>query len=122
MSTQDTTKNIGNKLGHDNLIPAKKGEVRNPNGRPRGARDVKTIIREAMMKIGQTQGMTGEEIEQLMHQSGIKQALKGNHQFYDSIGNRLYGKVKDKVEMDVTTREEPSERLKELAKKLKNAK
>ena len=32
-----------------NLIPAKKGEIRNPKGRGKGARNRKTIVREWLM-------------------------------------------------------------------------
>ena len=32
----------------ENLIPAKKGEVRNPNGRPKGSKNTTTLIREAI--------------------------------------------------------------------------
>lgn len=35
-----------NPRARDNLIPAKKGEVRNPNGRPKGTRNLSTWIQE----------------------------------------------------------------------------
>jgi hypothetical protein len=101
------------------LRPIKKGEVRNPNGRPKGARDVKVVIREAMMKIGSTLNMTPEEVEQLMHESGIKQALKGNVKYYNALSDRLYGPVdKNRTNVTVNVAQEPSEKVKELTKKL----
>ena len=86
------------------LKPIKPGEVRNPNGRPKGRRDAKTVIWEAMQKIAAARNMTAEEIETTLQQVGLSQAMKGNHQFYQSINDRLYGKVKEttKVEMNVT--------------------
>lgn len=87
-----------------NLKPAKPGEVRNPNGRPKGRRDAKTVIWEAMQKIAAAKNMTAEEIETMLQQVGLTHAMKGNHSFYQSINDRLYGKVKEttKVEMNVT--------------------
>lgn len=35
-----------NPNARDNLIPATKGEVRNPNGRPKGSKNLSTIIQE----------------------------------------------------------------------------
>lgn len=35
-----------NKKSLENLIPAQPGEVRNPNGRPKGSKNLSTIIRE----------------------------------------------------------------------------
>jgi hypothetical protein len=36
---------------NENLKPAKKGEVRNPKGRPKGAKGVETLLRQAMKAI-----------------------------------------------------------------------
>lgn len=112
-----TVTNNGKNKGHANLIPMKPGETRNPNGRPKGRRDAKTVIWEAMRKIAETQDMTPEQVEELMQQVGIKQALKGNHSFYQSINDRLYGKQKDKdVTVTVTTEVNPE--IAELTKQL----
>lgn len=35
--------NIGKKKGHENLIPAKKGEVRNPTGRPKLPEEIRAM-------------------------------------------------------------------------------
>lgn len=100
------------------LTPIKKGQVLNPKGRGKGVKDVKTIIREAMMKIGKTQNMTAEEIEELMHQAGIKQAIKGSHQFYASISDRLYGPVDKSKAVTVNVNTEVPKEVTELTKKL----
>ncbi len=119
MSTPTTsTIKKGKNKGYDNLIPIKKGEVRNPKGRPKGSLDVKTIIRNAMEKIGKTRNMTAEEVEQLMHESGIAQAVKGNHQFYASIGDRLYGPVDKSKAVNINVTTEVPKEVTELTKKL----
>lgn len=100
-----------------NLQPVKKGEVRNPNGRGKGRRDARTVIWEAMQKIAETQNMTAEEIETLLQQTGLKHALKGNHQFYSTITDRLYGKQKEK-ETNITITQEVPKEVTELTKKL----
>jgi len=121
MSTRQGDENKGIKKGRhpgsENLIPIKKGEVRNPKGRPKGRRDVKTVIWEAMQKIADSQNMTAEEIETLLQQTGLKHALKGNHQFYQSINDRLYGKQKEK-EMTVNVVTETPPEVKALTQKL----
>lgn len=113
MSTDE--KKGGNK-GWANLKPIQKGEVRNPNGRGH-TRSAKTVIWEAMKKIAATQNMTPEEMEELLHQTGIKYALKGNHQFYQSISDRLYGKQKEK-EVTVNVNADTSPAIAELTQKL----
>jgi hypothetical protein len=111
----DTNKKYDKRL--DNLKPAKPGEVRNPKGRGKGRRDVKTVIWDAMQKIADSQNMTAEEIETLLQQTGIKHALKGNHSFYATINDRLYGKQKEK-DVTVTVVTETNPEIAELTKKL----
>lgn len=113
MSTEE---NKGRNKGWANLKPVQKGEVRNPNGRGH-TRSARTVIWEAMKKIGSTRDMTPEQVEELLHQNGIAQALKGNHQFYQSISDRLYGKQKEK-DVTVTVTQEVSPAVLELTKKL----
>jgi len=73
--------------------PWKKGDPSpNPNGRPKGQRNFAVIYREALEKIAKTQNMTPEEIEDIMLQSGLKKAIKGDYQFYRDTFDRLHGK------------------------------
>lgn len=122
MSTvEDTEKKVekGVRPQNRHLKPIKKGEVRNPNGRGKGRRDVKTVIWDAMQKIAESQNMTAEEIETLLQQTGLKHALKGNPKFYAAVNDRLYGPVdksKNAVTVNVVT--ETPEEVKELTKKL----
>jgi len=97
--------------------PMKKGETINPNGRPLGRRNIKTILFEAMVKIGETRGMSPEEVELLMHQAGIKKAMTGNFAFYKEITDRMHGKQKD-TEINLTVNNENNEEVLDLTKKL----
>jgi len=85
-------KTKGRHKGTENLIPIKKGERRNPNGRPKGQRNYRTIYREVIKKIGESQKMTPEEIEDLIHKSGIVKAMKGDYSFHKDVLDRLHGK------------------------------
>lgn len=79
--------------GHANLKPCKKGETHNPNGRPKGQRNYATIYREALRKIAEKQNMTPEEMEEIMLQSGLTKAMKGDYAFYRDTLDRLHGKA-----------------------------
>jgi len=98
-------KNKGTNKGHDNLIPIKKGERLNPNGRPKGQRNYKTIYREALIKIAEANDKSPEEIEEMMHQVGLNKALKGDFAFYRDINDRLHGKAVQPT--DITSGGEP---------------
>ena len=77
--TKEKAKGVG---GNGNLIPPVKGERRNPNGRPLGQRNYSTIYREALIKIGKARNMSPEELEDLLVQSRLLNAMKGNYKFY----------------------------------------
>jgi hypothetical protein len=54
---------------NDNLIPAKKGEVRNPNGRPK---NVETILREVFLaeyNVKLSSGQTNDIIQSILSKS-----------------------------------------------------
>ena len=86
----EKVKKKGWNKGHDNLIPIKKGEVRNPTGRPKGQRDYATIYREALIKLGELNGKTTDELENELIASGFVQAKK-DFRFYKDIQDRLHG-------------------------------
>lgn len=91
MDATNKTTRVQNK----NLMPPmKKGETRNPNGRPAGQRNYATIYKEALRKIAETQNMTPEQLEEIMVQSGLKNAIKGDYKFYQDTLDRLHGKPK----------------------------
>jgi len=78
----------------DNLKePWKKGDPSpNPSGRPNGQRNYATIYYEAIKKIGETRGMTPEEIEEEIERAGLIKALKGDFAFQKDIKDRIHGK------------------------------
>lgn len=90
--SKNTDKNTNKNLKE----PWKKGETGNPNGRPKGQRNYATIYREALIKIAESNDKTPEEIEEMMEQTGIKQALKGNFAFFKDIRDRVHGKAEEK--------------------------
>ena len=97
--------------------PWQKGETGNPNGRPKGQRNYATIYRDALEKIAKAQNKTPEEIETMMHEAGIKQSIKGNVKFHAYMMDKIHGKTPERHVVDMTLKE-PSQRLKDLAKKL----
>lgn len=93
--------NLGYNKGYDNLIPAKKGEVRNPKGRPKGHRDYATIYREALIMLAKKNGTTAERLEVEMIANAAVLGRKGDFRFYKDILDRLYGMPTQK--QDITT-------------------
>lgn len=82
--------------------PWKKGDPSpNPDGRPNGQRNYATIYKAALKKIAESQNMTPEEFEDLMLQSGLKNALK-DYRFYKDTNDRLHGPPKQDVGLSGT--------------------
>jgi len=95
MDNEETEKKAQNKL--DNLIPWKKGDPSpNPKGRPVGQRNYATIYKAALKKIAESQNMTPEEFEDIIVQSGLKNALK-DYRFYKDMNDRLHGPPKQDI-------------------------
>ena len=88
----EKSKNSGKNSGIANLTPFKKGVSGNPNGRPKGRKDYATLRAEAITAIGKKLGKTPQEIEIMLHERGISEALKGNFQFYKDDLDRTFGK------------------------------
>ena len=89
----------------DNLIPAKKGEVRNPKGRTVGSRNRSTIVKgliEAPMK-GKNP-ITGEieslEIQDFMTIALIVKALKGDVNAYRELMDSGHGTIEKNVKLN----------------------
>lgn len=79
--------------------PFTKGKSGNPKGRPVGSRDRRTVIMEALRRIGEKKGMTAAEVEEAIQVSGIEKALKGSFLHYAEISNGLYGKITDELDI-----------------------
>ena len=89
-----------------NLIPAKKGEVRNPNGKPKGIPNTKTRLQRLLaLTQHMTNPVTGEKegftVAEQMDLAQIIAARKGDTRAYNAIVDRLEGKAAQS--MDITT-------------------
>lgn len=71
-------------------------------GRPTGQKNYSTLYREALIKIAKLNGKEPEELELDIISQGLNQARKGNFAFYRDTLDRLHGKPKQDIEMDVT--------------------
>ena len=92
--------------GHSNMIPPKKGEVRNPNGRPKGSQNVKTILNkffncEMEQKNPFTQEIEKMSVLELMNLKQIANALDGDLSAFKELIDRYEGKIKTST--DLTT-------------------
>ena len=91
----------------ENLIPAQKGEVRNPNGRPKGAKNRSTIARQ-WLEVNQSlkNPLTGEQEtmsqEDLMTLALIKKAREGDVTAYKALMDSGYGAPLQQVEQTIT--------------------
>jgi hypothetical protein len=103
-------------MPNPNIKPRwKKGESGNPAGRPKGSRNYRTLFREAYVAIARDLRL-GKDPDVLLVEilkRGIKEALKGNYPFYKDIMDRLYGKPKSAINMNLR-----EEKLAELEGKL----
>ena len=89
-----------------NLIPAQKGEVRNPKGRGKGVLNSKTrLLRLLELVTTAKNPVTGEEedftIAEQLDMKIIAKAIKGDLKAYEIILDRLEGKPKQSSEVDV---------------------
>lgn len=90
----------------ENLKPAKKGEVRNPNGRPKGALNRSTIARK-WLEVNQSlkNPLTGENEtmsqEDLMTLALIKKAREGDVSAYKALMDSGYGAPLQQVEQTI---------------------
>ena len=96
--------NKGKNKGIANLKPCKKGETANPNGRPLGQRNYATIYREALIKLGQINNKTPEELETELIASGFASAKK-DYRFYKDVLDRLHGTAIQNINIDLTDEE-----------------
>ena len=69
-------------------------------GRPKGARDFKTIFEEAAKEVAKSLklGEKPDVVQIEILKKGIKEGIKGNFNYYRDIVDRLYGKTTEKIE------------------------
>ena len=91
----------------ENLRPAKKGEVRNPKGKPKGTRNRSTIARE-WLEVAQyiTNPITGEkeklEQQDIMTLGIIKKARDGDVNAYKALMDSAYGQPLQQIQQEVS--------------------
>ena len=90
-----------------NLIPAQKGEIRNPNGRPKGVPNSKTrLLRLLELVQIKNNPITGEKEEfsvaEQLDLVVLQKAFKGDLKAYQELMDRLEGRAKQSTELEVT--------------------
>ena len=88
-----------------NLIPAQKGEIRNPNGRPKGIPNSKTrLLRLLELVQVKTNPITGEKEEftvaEQLDMMVLQKAFKGDLRAYQEILDRLEGRAKQTTDIN----------------------
>jgi hypothetical protein len=100
-------KQIRKMANEENLIPVQLGEVRNPNGRPKGSRNRSTIARK-WLEVNQSlkNPLTGENEtmsqEDLMTLALIKKARDGDTNAYKALMDSGYGAPIQQIEQTNT--------------------
>lgn len=91
----------------ENLRPAQLGEVRNPNGRPKGSKNRSTIARQ-WLEVNQNlkNPLTGENEtmsqEDLMTLALIKKAREGDVTAYKALMDSCYGAPKQTTDTNLS--------------------
>jgi hypothetical protein len=93
----------------ENIIPPKKGEVRNPKGKPKGTLNRSTLLKKWLaVQMDIKRPDTGDKEKMQLFDAitlaVIQKALKGDINAYKEIMDSIHGKVTDKV--DHTTKGE----------------
>lgn len=80
--------------GWKNLIPPKKGEVRNPKGRGKGSKSIVKILKKLLDTDSTVPGENGETLSraELIALNLIRKAESGKLKAIDSIIDRIDGK------------------------------
>lgn len=79
-----------------NLIPAKKGEVRNPKGKPKGTKHLSTHIKEMLedenfeLKLKDGSILKGRPVEAII-KTAVAKAVSGDMRAFDMLGKYGYG-------------------------------
>ena len=91
-------------MSRDNLNRFKKGESGNPNGRPKGSKNRKTIAREWLAFLQEETNLISGQIETLSMEdiitlSTIFKAKQGDVSAYKALMDSAYGAVKQNIEI-----------------------
>jgi hypothetical protein len=93
----------------------KPGQSGNPNGRPKGAKNFKTLFEKAVKSAAQKLEL-GEEpdaVEIEIIKRMIREALAGKYPFAKDILDRLYGKPKETIDINADLKIQKIEQLEE---------
>jgi len=101
----------------------KKGQSGNPNGRPKGRKNYKTILMEAAEEIAKKEGFVDEKgnpdkdyVLSLVFQKHLARAVKGDAKHFTILTDRLFGKVPQTINLSVTEEdlEEAKQKLEQM--------
>jgi len=88
-----------------NLRPIKKGEVRNPHGRPKKEVCITSIINEMLTEQANIKDKNGVRVEktwlQLYSEAVLRHAIKGNSTAIKEIWDRIDGKQSQDINLNV---------------------
>jgi hypothetical protein len=86
-----------------NLIPAKKGEIRNKNGKPPGTLNSKTLLHRLLKAKGEYTDPAGKKWRlpkiTIMHEKQIELAMSGNTSAYNAVIDRFEGRAEQKQQI-----------------------
>lgn len=91
----------------DNLIPAKKGEVRNPNGKPKGTKHLSTWIQDLLNDESFEAELLDNKLQykgapvKAIITVGIMKALEGDNRWAEWLAKHGYGE-----KLDITSKGE----------------
>jgi len=105
LSLNKLRKRLEKMANEQNLIPAQKGEIRNPNGRPKGIPNSKTrLLRLLELVQVKTNPITGEKEEftvaEQLDMMVLQKAFKGDLKAYQEILDRLEGRAKQTTDIN----------------------
>ena len=100
--SEDTVKNV-----QRNIKSWTKGQSGNPKGKPKGAKNRSTIIKEILSLMVKKVDADGKAVwqskEYLMVEALVNKAIdKGDVNAFNAIYNNLYGNLKDTVDLNTT--------------------
>jgi hypothetical protein len=88
----------------ENIIPPKKGEIRNPNGKPKGTLNRSTLLKKwievhTKLKHPITKKEESGTVADLITLALINKAITGDIQAIKEINDTLYGKIPNRDEL-----------------------